>query len=790
MINFSSATISTTIAPEKGCFSVEISKGASRILVENACLGVRYRYRGRSYRGLYDHWNVSLEDRFESSDEQPGKLEQYSLLVDSDEHGISYQLTFAFPRNYPFLIWKLLVRNSGKQPVWIDQIDMLRVGDKAQSKMRSAAGYIQLGPVKDATDKRFYSNGWQSWSFTATYGDSDVQRLTKLGQIQSVINENYGTARPRSAGHFSGDMFGVIGDRNDGSGLLLGFLSQEQHFGSVEVWLKKQLSAALWANGDGARLDPGEVIETDWAVLQGVDLESLDSLADYLEATAKLGEVEVRPEIPTGWCSWYQYYQKVSAEDIRQNLKTLSEHKKKIPLKLVQIDDGFQSQIGDWLSFRNTFSEGLTGLSSEIRRDGFEPGLWLAPFIVHPKSKLIKEHPDYILRNQNGRPVNAGFVWNVFTRALDLTHPGALDYAWCVVEKAVKEWGYGYLKLDFLYAAALPGHHKDPTKTRAQVLRNGLKALRKAAGEETFLLGCGMPLGSGIGIFDAARIGADVSGTWYPNYMGIKPVFKKEPHIPSAKNSIQNIFTRAMLHDRWWINDPDCLLVRTDTNLTLPEIQSLATAIVLTGGSLLVSDNLSDLPEDRMRIIQQLLPLMGKRGMVIDWFDQIFPQMLRLDLTGAVGDWHLLALFNWEDKEREMLFAPGDYGIDWDECWLHSFWRNELLSCAGSVSCVIPPHGVELFAVRKKQLDEPQYLGGNLHISQGTEITSWEVGETHLTCRIELGRAFDGSVLLYLPKIPKRILFRDSPIFWKMRGENIVKIYLRSEEDGELRIEF
>jgi len=790
MIKFSNTTIGTTIAPEDGRFSIEISAGGSTVILENACLGVRYRYRGRAYRNLYDHWKVCLEDQFESKDEHLGKLHQYSVLVDPDEHGISYQLTFALPEKYPFIIWKILIRNSGKQSVWIDQIDMLRVGEKAQSKMGPSTGQMNLGTMVGEVERAFFSNGWQSWSYSAAYGESETQRSTRLGPIQTVINDNFGTAQPRSAGHFSGNMFGVIGDRASGNGILIGFLSQEQHFGSVEAWLKKSLSAALWANGDGTRLDPGEVVETDWAVMQAVSLRNSDPLADYLDAAATLNAVKLRSEIPVGWCSWYQYYQKVSADDIRQNLKTISDYKKQIPLSLVQIDDGFESQIGDWFTFRNTFPNGVAGLSEEIRQSGLEPGLWLAPFIVHPKSKLIKEHPDYILRNRNGRPVNAGFVWNVFTIALDLTHPGAMDYAWCVVEKAVKEWGFNYLKLDFLYAAALPGHHKDPTKTRAQVLRNGLMALRKAVGQDTFLLGCGMPLGSGIGIVDAMRIGADVSGNWYPNYMGVKPVFKKEPHIPSAKNSIQNVFTRAMLHNSWWINDPDCLLVRTNTNLTLAEIQSLATAIALTGGSLLLSDSLPELPEDRIKIVQKLLPLIGRRAMVVDWFEREFPQRLRLDMSGPVGDWHLLALFNWEDKEKELVFDPSDYGIDLKECWLTSFWDNKILSSSGSIAQIIQPHGVGLFAVRKKQLKQPQYLGGNLHISQGQEISGWMAGVDHVVCQIDLKRSFEGDILFYSPTKPKRILFQGEPIFWKMKGENIVKVSIRSDKEGELRIEY
>jgi len=265
-------------------------------------------------------------------------------------------------------------------------------------------------------------------------------------------------------------------------------------------------------------------------------------------------------------------------------------------LEIIQIDDGFETQVGDWYSFNQGFEEGLTSLAAEIRNKSYVPGLWLAPFILHPKSELSARHPDWLLRNRFGRPVNAGFLWNSFTQALDLTHPDALAYVHDVVNSATHEWGFPYLKLDFLYAAALPGHYHDPTRTRAQVLRSGLEAVRAAAGVDTFLVGCGCPIGPAIGIVDGLRIGADTARRWRPSYRGFEFLFKEEPSLPAAFNAVHNALSRSDLHKRWWINDPDCLLLRPNTQLTLMEVQSIASVIALTGGSFMISDHVPDLP--------------------------------------------------------------------------------------------------------------------------------------------------------------------------------------------------
>ena len=332
-----------------------------------------------------------------------------------------------------------------------------------------------------------------------------------------------------------------------------------------------------------------------------------------------------------------------------------------------------------------------------------------------------------------------GFVWNSLGAALDLTVPEALEYACKVVDVAVHEWGFPYLKLDFLYAAALRGFYHDRTRTRAQVLRNGMEALRRTVGEETVLLGCGVPLGSVLGLVQAMRIGADVSGTWKPTYFGISLPIRNEPHMPSARNSIQNILTRAALNRRWWVNDPDCLLVRPDSHLSLEEVQSLATAIGMTGGSVLLSDDMTTLPPDRMELAAALLPSIQQPVQVLDWIDAETPSKLRLDLQGATGSWYALAAFNWDDKARPVTLEARDFRLPEETYWVRSFWDDKVRQVkAGSplFNGTLPAHAPLLLALRPCQTDQAQYLGSSLHISQGLEVEQWKAKDGKAGLRI------------------------------------------------------
>ena len=620
---FESPFLRLTIDVAQASWSLQPLSGAGPAL-EAVRMQASYRCAGMR-RQAHENWSGGEVGAPERQSSHHGPLQHIRLQLAPSPCGLHCSVEFALPENDPALFWRLSIENRGTQPVWLDRLTLLRC-DPSSSAASQINGF-------DPRQAAFYSNGWQSWSYAGAYVPGARFRSTRLGPIRAPTDFNAGTPMPSRGGHFSSDMFGVLGDRGSRRALLAGFLSQQQHFGSLEAHLQPgRVALSMWANGDGARLDPGTHIETDWACLYFLAIDAPDPLGPYLEAVKRQSGVDdlSMASIPTGWCSWYQFSSEtykgaVTEQDIRDNLQALARLEDNLPLSIVQIDDGFETQIGDWLTFNRGFPGGVAPLAAEIRQAGFTPGLWLAPFIVYPGSRLAAKHPDWLLRGRFNRPVNAGLGWEIFTTALDLTHPEALDYTCQLIRTAVHEWGFSYLKLDFLYAAALPGKYRDPTRTRAQVLRSGLAALRQAAGEQAFLLGCSCPLGPAIGLVDAMRISADTARRWKPAFLGVEAFIASEPNLPSARNACHNSLTRAPLHRRWWLNDPDCLLVRPGTHLTLAELRTVATVIALTGGSLFVSDHLPDLPEDRLRILRALLPPIGARPRILDWLDAPTP---------------------------------------------------------------------------------------------------------------------------------------------------------------------
>jgi alpha-galactosidase len=757
--------------PEKGTYCI-LTEDERFPDIQNAFLMLDYKIKGSEQIYPLKNWVLSEPQPKKVKWPEQGDVELLTFDVPADEHGVGCRLQFGIFKDYPLVVWKVDVVNHGKTPIEMQSIGMLELNSEIDGKILWSNDRAQK-------DLGFFSNGWQSWSPSQWYSADGQMNLSKLGGLQLPMINNPGTPLPDAKGVFSSDFFAVVGDRVGRTGFVLGSLSQKKHFTSILADFNAESGLHMWANGDNARLDPGCTMSTDWAVFNPVLLDHREPLEKYLEAVARENHIRVPEESPTGWCSWYHFYTKISEPIIRDNLKAIVDQQETLPLQLVQVDDGFESQIGDWFTFKPEFPNGVAGLAAEIKQEGLLPGLWLAPFILHPKAEVIKKHPDWLLHKADGKQVNCGYVWGALTTALDLTVPEALDYACRVVKTASAEWGYPYLKLDFLYAAVVDCQYRDRTLTRAQVLRRGMEALREAVGPDVTLLGCGAPFGSMLGLVEAMRIGADVSGDWQPTFNGINAFIKNDPAMPCARNSIRNIITRANMHGYWWINDPDCLLIRPDTHLSLAEVQSLASAIALTGGSLLVSDDLPGLPKDRLKIAECLLPIMGDRAWVVDWFDSEIPSKLRLDQLNESGEWHILTKFNWQDKSNDLTLSAEEYLLPEGDYWVSEFWSGKTILVNSEDRLWlegVKAHGCAVTAWRRVFPGEAVYLGGDLHISQGVEVAEWKASYKEIKFTLRLPRKAQGRINLWVPGVVHAVLVNEQSVNAQTNADGILSI--------------
>ena len=401
---------------------------------------------------------------------------------------------------------------------------------------------------------------------------------------------HHANPEPAAMGELRSEQVTVLED-DDCEPLALGFLGGSRHEGTFRVRPVPDGSTELLAEAwlGGAVLAPGERRQ-----LHPVLISWGAGPSELLERwAARAGEAELaRTDAPyqVGWCSWYHYFHDVTEADIRHNLGLAGEW----PFEVFQIDDGYQHAIGDWLDTNPKFDSSLGKLAADVAAAGFRPGIWLAPFFAGPGSRVAKDHPRWFARWVDGERHLVGMVnpgWGGITYVLDTSHPEVLAPLEATARGLVAA-GFTYLKLDFLYGPTLPGRYHDPSLTPAQRLRAGLDAIRRGAGNDAFLLGCGCPLGAAVGVVDGMRIGADVAPWWDVPYDGRLPR-GYEDTTPATRSAFRNTLTRSFMHRRLWLNDPDCVMLRTrETRLTPERARAWARAVGVSGGMALVSDDL------------------------------------------------------------------------------------------------------------------------------------------------------------------------------------------------------
>ena len=292
-----------------------------------------------------------------------------------------------------------------------------------------------------------------------------------------------GDFRPGERGRFLSDVLCCL-RRPDGATRLFGFTTGADRFGHFAAKLGPDGAEEFLAlcACDRAELPPGGRIETEsLLVLDGADADAL--LAAFADRWAADSGARRRFAPPVGWCSWYYYFSDVTLADVLENLDWFAARRSDPDfgkVEYIQLDDGWQTALGDWRGSNERFPGGLARFADEAKRRGFTPGVWVAPFAAEEGSAVAAEHPDWLLRDAAGAPVST-MKWRGGRRifVLDATRPDVLAHLESVF-RDIRALGIDYVKLDFcmLECSAPDAVYRDRTATRAQALRRRLRARR------------------------------------------------------------------------------------------------------------------------------------------------------------------------------------------------------------------------------------------------------------------------------------------------------------------------
>ncbi|MBV72419.1 MAG: hypothetical protein CMH52_13930 [Myxococcales bacterium] len=436
-------------------------------------------------------------------------------------------------------------------------------------------GGVRLNGSATMTDaKAWLSNGYQSWSQSGVIqipiSVSDIELKSALRARSDAEVIRLGTANSWWHTFVKADTSLVVGT------------TTARLF---KTWItvsgqSPDLSVMVTSGGIDETIAMGaEETVVNETVFVALDSDVNNALESYGAALPHRATSLAKPE--AGWNSWYELWDTVDEEAIRANAILAGDYLRTVlpaheeAFRIV-IDDGWQKAWGDWTA-NEKFPSGLEQLATDLKADGFETGIWLAPLLVHEDVPLTTEKPDWFIADTTYTHLTQGPM-----KILDVTHPDAAAHLTQVIESVVSK-GFDLLKIDFLFAGTYeaPRHEN---RSAIESYNMALQIIRQAAGPNTILLSVGSPPIAGFEYIDAWRVGPDVAvgafdASWF--------------FVPNVGRTIAA---------RW----PYCLTLLCDGDppilrtLSQTEVVTGSWAAAFSGGALFLSDDLRNLDPTRL----------------------------------------------------------------------------------------------------------------------------------------------------------------------------------------------
>ena len=550
-------------------------------------------------------------------------------------------------------------------------------------------------------------------------------------------------------------------DKNPGSYLFLTCADPGTRRGVVAGWLTEDRGSGVLfssvkdtAVAFKARIDYGHLQIPSGASAQletlavGIFDDARKGEELYADAVKQQYKITLRPRT-AAYCTWYSEQHGAAGDEqsTEELAKFAAKELKPFGLGVVQIDDEWQDSRHfngprrgfDRVRPDGPYAHGIAPVAAGVEKAGLTFGLWWLPFGRNYQDPEYADRQDWFVQRTDGTPYDT--AWG--GTCLDLTHP-EVQAQLARIAKLYRSWGVKYYKMDGLYTGAAceqiyvndgykedhfgnnrPFH--DPRKTNIEAYRDGLKLIRKNAGNDVFFSGCCIAqnmreLGA-IGLVDSMRIGPDANGNLSSGPLrGSKFYF---------------------LNGRVWWNDPDpCLLRAAGSSLggkavTLDQARLTASWVAMAGQFFLISDWLPALPPERLDILKRTMLSHNATARPVDYFDNALPNTWLVTDTQQGVRRDVIGVFNQRTNVLTIDYSATKLGLDPAKTYyVFDFWSNTPApSFQGNFKCAVPPTACRILAVRSME-NHPVLVSTSRHVTQGmVDVTGekWNAAAKTLT---------------------------------------------------------
>ena len=355
----------------------------------------------------------------------------------------------------------------------------------------------------NATQADAKAQPYDMWSFQGSsydWGKDDVQKLSRKFSQPNAMGENvkggYGGGIPVVA-FWTASVGEAVGHVETLPWTLSIPVKVEQD-GRVSTQVEIPVNATL---------KPGESYATPRSFVAVYSGDFYEPLRMWSSVLQKEGWNIPKPSSEAynvAWCGWgYEF--NVTPKEMLGTVPKLKE----LGIKWATLDDRWFDTYGDWNPRTDTFpGDSIKQMVDDFHKQGMLAQLWWLPLGVedgqgkyeshkYKMSKVVQEHPDWVILDKNGKHAR-------MTRDLGTLCPAVPEvqsYYKQLTEKFIRDWGFDGSKLDNIYSVPAcynPAHrHKSPqdsVKAMGEVYKTIFETTRAIKPESvTQACPCGTP---------------------------------------------------------------------------------------------------------------------------------------------------------------------------------------------------------------------------------------------------------------------------------------------------------
>ncbi len=540
-----------------------------------------------------------------------------------------------------------------------------------------------------------------------------------------------------------------LADRETRHGLTLAFLSALTARPDFNAEFRAQeggVSLTARQNFLGRRLDAGDKLSFDPLYFCAND-DSYRGLEDYAYMAAHFASMPVRRGATALWCSWYAHRMAIDEELVLANAAAAAKYFKPLGFEIMQLDHGWQvgDITGNWTPDPKSFPHGFKWLSEQLQsRYGLKLGVWIAPTDVAETSETFQQHPDWMLKDPQGKPlVNWRWYWkpNPNCFELDASNPMAAHWMEDVFSKLSAE-GVSYYKIDFIASSAGEQFvQQDPAVTRGwSVLEKAMESVRRGAGTNAWIRYCQPPPLLSAGLADSAYGGDDT----------LDAGLNGDIHV--LRSNARSLAASSWLNNRLYHREVCDMSVRMQADVE--EVRMRLALMTLADCSISFSDELRYLPESRLRMMQACLPPGNPPMKPLDLYERDIPSIWSIHCKNDSEEWDVIGLFNFENtaEKRTVDFSRLNLPAD-TEMAAFEFWEQQLTLCRSNLIVTLPPQTSRIYSLRRVT-NRPQVVGTDLHLLQGHHELRhhrWDNEQLRLSGDSERAAGIEGRLFIYVP---------------------------------------